>query len=245
MSRIGVCSAPDVHAGVAQDRPRHADARSPRVWAFAPWLTVQSKVVPGPATWLHHPARSGGAWHKLLSTDFESADPGLKTSRSNSKDAVTSRYVCHRPVVPKRDKSVTSGRGTTRCVFRGPTGEVEVFASGDFRISTENRGLGAFRRAVDVQVMGRPRRLPERGDISTALVAQRLGLSTDEFNQCRAALEKRGFPEPDATTGLYAIEAIDRWRLRRYPRLFPELAGARTALDAHSVFEERLGRIRG
>ena len=78
-----------------------------------------------------------------------------------------------------------------------------------------------------------------------ALVAQRLGLSTDEFNQCRPALEKRGFPSSDVTTGLYAIEAIDRWRLSRYPRLFPELAAVSTAVDAHSVFEARLGRIRG
>ncbi len=76
-------------------------------------------------------------------------------------------------------------------------------------------------------------------------MAQRLGLSVDEFNQCRPELEKRGFPEPDTTTGLYAVEAVDRWRLRRYPRLFPEFGGAPAAIDAQSVFAERLGRIGG
>ena len=93
--------------------------------------------------------------------------------------------------------------------------------------------------------MGRPRRLPEKGDIPKALVAQRLGLSAEEFDKCRSDLEKRGFPEADPTTGFYAIEAIDRWRLRRYPRLFPELAGLPTAVDANAVFAERLERVSG
>jgi hypothetical protein len=93
--------------------------------------------------------------------------------------------------------------------------------------------------------MGRPPRIPERGDIAPSLVAQRLGLSADEFDRCRPELEKRGFPEPDPTTGRYAIEAVDRWRLRRYPRLFPDLAGPATAIDASVVFHERMGRING
>jgi hypothetical protein len=93
--------------------------------------------------------------------------------------------------------------------------------------------------------MGRPSRIPDRGDIPTSLVAARLGLSVDAFNRCRPELQDRGFPEPDLTTGHYAIEAIDRWRLRRYPRLFPDLAGPATALDASSVFHQRMGRIDG
>jgi hypothetical protein len=113
-------------------------------------------------------------------------------------------------------------------------------AAADSRLPYANRRFGAFRSPADVRSMGRPRRVPDRGDIPPpALVAQRLGLSIDEFNQCRSALERRGFPEPDATAGLYAIEAIDRWRLRRYPRLFPELAGAPTAVDANSGLRAR------
>jgi hypothetical protein len=93
--------------------------------------------------------------------------------------------------------------------------------------------------------MGRPPRIPAQGDIPKSLVARRLGLSADDFDRCRPELEKRGFPAPDPTTGRYAIEAVDRWRLRRYPRLFPDLAGPATAIDASVVFHERMGRIDG
>ena len=92
--------------------------------------------------------------------------------------------------------------------------------------------------------MARPPRIPDRGDIPKSLVARRLGLSVDDFELHRHALEKRGFPEPDPTTGLYAIEAVDKWRLRRYPRLYPEHARAPgAAIDASAVFTERLSRI--
>jgi hypothetical protein len=57
-------------------------------------------------------------------------------------------------------------------------------------------------------------------------------------------LEKRGFPEPDQTTGRYCIEAVDRWRLRRHPRLFPELTAAAGAVDARAVVEDRLAAMR-
>jgi hypothetical protein len=70
--------------------------------------------------------------------------------------------------------------------------------------------------------MRRPRRLPERGDVSKALVAQRLGMSPADFERLRSAFEERGFPESDVTTGLYAVEAVDRRRLRRYLQLFPD-----------------------
>ena len=93
--------------------------------------------------------------------------------------------------------------------------------------------------------MGRQPKIPERGDIPSALVARRLGLSADDFARCLPELQSRGFPEPDATTGLYAIEAVDRWRLRRYPRLFAELAAPATAIDAGVVFHARMRRIDG
>jgi len=93
--------------------------------------------------------------------------------------------------------------------------------------------------------MARPARVPERGDIAKALVAIRLGLSVADFDARRNELEKRGFPIPDETTGMWCIEAIDRWRLRRYAKLFPELTLAPSAVDASAVFEERLGRLSG
>lgn len=93
--------------------------------------------------------------------------------------------------------------------------------------------------------MGRPARIPDKGDVTATLIAMRLGLSTADFEVRRPELEKRGFPEADPTTGLYAIEAVDRWRLRRYPRLFPELTASPAATHADAVFHERMQRLGG
>jgi hypothetical protein len=93
--------------------------------------------------------------------------------------------------------------------------------------------------------MGRPARIPDKGDVSAALIALRLGLSASDFEARRPELEKRGFPQVDPTTALYAIEAVDRWRLRRYPRLFPELTASHDATHAEAVFNERMQQLRG
>ena len=91
----------------------------------------------------------------------------------------------------------------------------------------------------------RPRRIPERGDVSAGLVAELLGLSLADFDARRAVLHERGFPQADPTTGLYCIEAVDRWRLRQHPQLFPELTAAPAAAHAGAVFDERLRRLDG
>ena len=75
------------------------------------------------------------------------------------------------------------------------------------------------------------------------LAALRLGLTMPEFEARRGELEKRGFPEPDETTGRYCIEAVDRWRLRRHSRLFPELTAVPVAVDAGVVFAQRIARL--
>jgi hypothetical protein len=93
--------------------------------------------------------------------------------------------------------------------------------------------------------MSRPTRIPDRGDVTLAIVAQRLGLSAVDFEVMRPELERRGFPSADSTTGRYCIEAVDRWRLRRHPKLFPELTAGQQAVHAESVFEERLRRLGG
>jgi hypothetical protein len=93
--------------------------------------------------------------------------------------------------------------------------------------------------------MARPTRIPDRGDVPAGLVALRLGMSVADFEACRPELEKRNFPQPDLTTGQWAIEAVDRWRLRRYPTLFPELTTVAGATDAGAVFNERMQRIGG
>jgi hypothetical protein len=92
--------------------------------------------------------------------------------------------------------------------------------------------------------MTRPARLPDCGDVLPSVAAQRLGLSADEFERVRPQLEGRGFPPADPTTGRYCIEAVDKWRLRRFPQLFPELTAAPSAVDARAVFHERM-RQRG
>jgi hypothetical protein len=93
--------------------------------------------------------------------------------------------------------------------------------------------------------MSRRRRIPARGDVAASLVAELLGLSLTDFEARRPALRERGFPEQDPTTGLYCIEAVDRWRMRRHPRLFPELTSAPTAAHAAAVFDERLRALDG
>jgi hypothetical protein len=91
--------------------------------------------------------------------------------------------------------------------------------------------------------MNRPAGIPDRGDVPRSAVAQRLGMTLPEFEACRSELEQRGFPEPDPTTGRYCIEAVDRWRLRRFPQLFPELTASLAAVHADTIFEDRLRRF--
>jgi hypothetical protein len=93
--------------------------------------------------------------------------------------------------------------------------------------------------------VSRTRRIPARGDVSVSAVAQLLGLSVPDFEARWLVLRERGFPEPDPTTGLFCIEAVDRWRLRRHAQLFPELTAPPTAAHADAVFYHRLRRLNG
>lgn len=64
----------------------------------------------------------------------------------------------------------------------------------------------------------------EPGDVPPEKVARRLHLSETKFRDCLPRLLARGFPMPDPDTGMYDLEAVDRWRHRRHPALFPEFA---------------------
>jgi hypothetical protein len=68
------------------------------------------------------------------------------------------------------------------------------------------------------------------GDVPPEFAARRLGLSLAEFQERLPALLQRGFPHADDTTGHYCLEAIDQWRLRRFPALFsvPAIEGPKT-----------------
>lgn len=91
--------------------------------------------------------------------------------------------------------------------------------------------------------MPRTREIPHRGDVPERVVAQLLGLTEAEFRAKRGELARRRFPEPDPTTGLYCIEAVDRWRLLRNQHLFSELTPKAEARDASTIdVAERLKR---
>ncbi|MHB2205254.1 hypothetical protein [Methylobacterium sp. CM6257] len=65
-------------------------------------------------------------------------------------------------------------------------------------------------------------------------IARRLHLTEAQFEACRPRLFARGFPTPDETTGMYDLEAVDRWRKRQRPDLYPELTAPHAAADHHA-----------
>lgn len=62
-------------------------------------------------------------------------------------------------------------------------------------------------------------------------IARRLCLTESQFRDCAPRLFARGFPMPDETTGMYDLEAVDRWRKRQRPDLYPELTPAPAAVE--------------
>jgi hypothetical protein len=62
-------------------------------------------------------------------------------------------------------------------------------------------------------------------------------LTLAEFEAKKEQLFARGFPRPDATTGMYDLTEIDRWRAQRH------LTNASTARDASESFGERLASL--
>lgn len=84
-----------------------------------------------------------------------------------------------------------------------------------------------------------PRARVEVRDVPLALAARRLGLSEARFEAAASELYARGFPRPDATTGLYDLVAIEAWMDRR-----SGLTGPPPARDAASVVAGRLEAMR-
>lgn len=85
-------------------------------------------------------------------------------------------------------------------------------------------------------------------DIPAVKAARRLGLDEDAFTRALPELLSRGFPPPDQTTGMFDLDAIDRWRRKRHAHLFPEdasLTAPPAARDAREVVADRLARVRG
>lgn len=82
----------------------------------------------------------------------------------------------------------------------------------------------------------------EPRDVPAEAAARRLGLSATRFAEVREQLFARGFPKPDDVTGHYDLDAVDEWRRRRHPHLFP--GAPSQAVDARAVVSERLARMR-
>lgn len=92
---------------------------------------------------------------------------------------------------------------------------------------------------------GRPPNIPTRGDVPAGMIARLMGLALPDFQAVLPALATRGFPTPDPTTGLYCVEAVDRWRLRRHAALFPQLTAASGGVHAAAVFDQRRREVFG
>lgn len=77
--------------------------------------------------------------------------------------------------------------------------------------------------APDIRFRVEPR------DVPPEKVARRLHLSLSAFEGIKARLFMRRFPRPDPDTGMYDLDAVDRWRNGRHPAQFPELTSAEIA----------------
>ncbi len=113
-------------------------------------------------------------------------------------------------------------------------------------------GAGALhRRGGHPMAMCDLRFRVDPGDVPPEKAARRLFLTVGQFEASKEALFSRGFPRPDGTTGMYDLDAIDRWRGLRHPHLFPELRGADAAgsrtpcQDMGDRFREAKERKRG
>ena len=82
----------------------------------------------------------------------------------------------------------------------------------------------------------------EPGDVPLDKIARRLHLTEAQFRDCAPRLYSRGFPLPDPDTGMYDLEAVDRWRHRRHAVLFPEL-GTVAAVPEPQAPKKSLGAM--
>lgn len=81
-----------------------------------------------------------------------------------------------------------------------------------------------------------PRFKVDPRDVPPAGAARRLGLTEAAFRKHLPALQRRGFPAPDLTTGFYDLVAIERWMDERHGL-------APGAQDASKVAPARIAKL--
>ena len=93
--------------------------------------------------------------------------------------------------------------------------------------------------------MSRPRRIPARGDVTAAAVAELLGLSLSDF-----MARGQAFCARDSSLNLIPPPAFTASKLWigggwQASTLFPELTTAPAAAHAGAVFDQRIRRFNG
>ena len=81
-------------------------------------------------------------------------------------------------------------------------------------------------------------------DVPPAKAARRLHLTLSEFERALPELRRRGFPQPDETTGNYDLAAIDDWMDCRSGRREAGLVKRLEPENAALNFEGRLRALR-
>jgi hypothetical protein len=84
-------------------------------------------------------------------------------------------------------------------------------------------------------------------DVPLEKAARRLHLTATDFRAKLPSLSARGFPQPDPTTGMFDLAAIDEWMTARHtPKPGPwTLTAEPKPRNAQEVFGDRRARHSG
>jgi hypothetical protein len=80
-------------------------------------------------------------------------------------------------------------------------------------------------------------------DVPAEKAARRLHLTPSEFHTKLPALLARGFPQPDPTTGMFDLTAIDEWMTARHNAAAAGLTGEPSLRNAEEVSGDRAPRL--
>ena len=76
--------------------------------------------------------------------------------------------------------------------------------------------------------------------VPPSVAARRIGITENRFREIADTLLEHGFPLPDAVTGNYDLEAIDRYIDRRNAELLARHATSEGAETDNNVFLARI-----